>query len=228
MITISAFKWVPVFAQGLVRDFRIRWALEESGLPYRTKLIDSSDQKSAGYRALQPFGQVPMYEEDGLVLFESGAIVIHIAQKSDVLMPSDAAGRAQAVSHVFAALNSIEQYVQTYSTLDFFYANEEWARLRRPSAEQQLRARLTLLQDWLGDRDYLSGRFTVGDLMMMSVLRILRGTSLLDDFPGLKAYTERGESRPALKKAVADQLAVFAANDPTKAPVEAREIKRSA
>lgn len=228
MITISAFKWVPPFAQGLVRDFRVRWALEEAGLPYQTKLIDGADQKSADYRAMQPFGQVPIYEEDGLVLFESGAIVIHIAEKSEALIPRDPAGRAHAISHVFAALNSIEQYIQGLVLIDLFYPNEEWAKLRRPGAEAQLKGRLALLQDWLGDKEFLNDRFTVGDLMMMSVLRILRHSDVLDDFPTLKAYKDRGEARPALKKAVADQMAVFAANDPTSQPEEAKELKRSA
>jgi glutathione S-transferase len=228
MITISAFKWVPDFAQGLVRDFRVRWALEEAGLSYETRLIDPQIQKSPDYRSMQPFGQVPIYEEDGLVLFESGAIVIHIAEKSDVLMPRDAAGRAHAISHVFAALNSVEQFIQQLVIIDLFYPNEEWAKLRRPGAEGQLRQRFDLLQTWLGDKEFLTDRFTVGDLMMMSVLRIPRHTNLLDDYPKLKAYKERGEARPALQKAVADQLAVFAANDPTSAPLEAKELKRSA
>jgi len=228
MITISAFKWVPDFAQGLVRDFRVRWALEEAGVPYKVQLIDPQIQKSPDYRSMQPFGQVPIYEEDGLVLFESGAIVIHIAEKSDVLMPRDAAGRAHAISHVFAALNSVEQYIQNLVVLDLFYPDEEWSKLRRPGAEAQLRQRLDLLQDWLGDKEFLTDRFTVGDLMMMAVLRIPRHTTILEDYPKLQAYKERGESRPALQKAIADQLAVFAASDPTSAPQEARELKRTA
>lgn len=226
MITISAFKWVPPFAQGLVRDLRPRWALEEAGLPYQVKLIDSKDQKSAAYRAMQPFGQVPIYQEDDLVLFESGAIAIHIAERSDTLMPSDAAGRAHAISHVFAALNSIEPFIQNYVMLDLFYPGEEWARLRKPGAEEQARGRLSALRDWLGDKDYLNDRFTVGDLMMMSVLRIPRNTPLLDDFPTLKAYKERGEARPAFQRALAAQMKPFADNDPTSAPTEARELSR--
>jgi len=154
--------------------------------------------------------------------------VIHIAEKSDALMPRDAAGRAHAISHVFAALNSIEQYIQNLVLLDLFYPNEEWSKLRRPGAEAQLRQRLDLLQEWLGDKEFLTDRFTVGDLMMISVLRIPRHTNILDDYPKLKAYKERGEARPALRKAIADQMAVFAANDPTSAPLEAKELKRSA
>ncbi len=159
MITISAFKWVPDFAQGLVRDFRVRWALEEAGLPYQTRLIDPQIQKSPDYRSMQPFGQVPIYEEDGLVLFESGAIVIHIAEKSDVLMPRDAAGRAHAISHVFAALNSVEQFIQQLVIIDLFYPNEEWAKLRRPGAEEQLRQRFDLLQDLAGRQGILDRPF---------------------------------------------------------------------
>jgi len=226
MITISAFKWVPPFAQGLVRDLRVRWALEEAGLPYRAKLIDGADQASESYRAMQPFGQVPVLQEDGLILFESGAIVIHIAERSEALMPPDAAGRSQAISHVFAALNSVEPFIQQLVVLDLFHAKEEWAKLRRPSAEAELRGRLDKLQHWLGDGDFLSGRFTVGDLMMIAVLRILRHTDILNDYPQLKVYKERGEARPAFQKALADQLAPFASNAPSAKPIEAQELDK--
>lgn len=225
MIIISAFKWVPPFAQGLVRDLRPRWALEEAGLPYEARLIDGDVQKTPAYRAMQPFGQVPVLEEDGLVLFESGAIAIHIAERSEVLLPKDPAARSQAIAHVFAALNSIEPFVSDVAAIDLFYSDEEWARQRRPGAEEELRGRLNDLQDWLGDRDYLGDRFTVGDLMMMSVLRILRHTPILDDYPALKAYKERGEARPAFRKALSDQMSAFAANDPSSAPLEAQELK---
>lgn len=227
MITISAFKWVPPFAQGLVRDFRVRWALEEAGLPYEVKLIDGADQTSADYRSMQPFGQVPIMKDGELTLFESGAIVIHIAERSENLMPKDAAGRARAISHVFAALNSIEQFVQQLVVIDLFHPEDEWAKMRRPGAEAELKQRLALLEEWLGDKDYLDGRFTVGDLMMIAVLRILRHTEVLDEFPRLKAYRERGEARPALKKAIADQMAAFAANEPGVPPQEAQEIQKA-
>src|SRR3954467_10845211 len=138
MITVTAYKWGPPFAQGLVRDLRVRWALEEIGVPYRVNLIAHPDRLSPDHIAKQPFAQVPVYEEDGLTLFESGAIVLHIAEKSELLLPKDAAARARAIQGVFAAVNSIEQFVQGYVALFAFYPDEEWAKLRRPSAREQL------------------------------------------------------------------------------------------
>jgi len=207
MITISAFKWVPPFARGQVRDLRVRWALEEAGLPYRTRLVDSNDLASADYRARQPFGQVPVFEEDGFVLFESGSILLHIAKRSEALLPADETGRARAITWVFAALNSIEAVVQPLGAIDAFYANQEWAKLRRPDAEKAVNQRLAELAAWLGDRDYLEDRFTVGDLMMTTVLRIK--TELLAAVPKLKAYQARCEARPAFQRALRDQLADF-------------------
>jgi glutathione S-transferase len=209
MITVTAFKWVPPFAQGLVRDLRVRWALEEAGLKYQVRLIDPEIQASADYRKLQPFGQVPVFEEDGLSLFESGAIALHIAARSEVLFPPDAAGRARATTWVFAALNSIENRIQQLSEIDLFNAGQEWAKLRRPEVEKANRRRLGELAAWLGDRQYLEDRFTVGDLMMTSVLRILRHTNLLDAEPRLKAYKERCEARPAFQRALAAQMEPF-------------------
>lgn len=214
MITVSAFKWVPPLAQGLVRDLRVRWALEEAGLAYRVKLIDQDDQKSAAYRAMQPFGQVPVLEEDNLVLFESGAIVLHIAGKSEVLMPRDEAGRARVAQNILAALNSIEPFVQELAVIDLFHPDEAWAQARRPQAEAFLRGRLDALNDWLGDKDYIDGRFTAADILMTHVLRILRHTDLLDVYPALKAYKQRCEARPAFQRALTAQMAAFAANGP--------------
>jgi glutathione S-transferase len=207
MITISAFKWVPLFARGQVRDLRVRWALEEAGLPYRARLIDANDLASADYRARQPFGQVPVFEEDGFVLFESGSILLHIAKRSEALLPADEAGKARAVTWVFAALNSIEAVIQPLGAIDAFYANQEWAKLRRPDAEKAVKQRLAELAAWLGDRDYLEDRFTVGDLMMTTVLRIK--TELAAAEPKLKAYQARCEARPAFQRALRDQLADF-------------------
>jgi glutathione S-transferase len=209
MITVSAFRWVPPFAQGLVRDLRVRWALEEAGFAYRAKLIDRDDQASADYRARQPFGQVPVFEEDGLVLFESGSILLHIGARSDALLPADEAERARAITWVFAALNTIEVVIQQLAGIDLFWPDQEWAKLRRPGVEAAVRQRLAELAAWLGDRDYLEGRFTVGDLMMATVLRNLRHTNLLDAEPTLKAYLERCERRPAFRQALADQMAPF-------------------
>src|SRR5215831_4431887 len=178
MITVSAFKWVPPFAQGLVRDLRVRWALEEAGLPYQARLIDPAVQASLDYRAHQPFGQVPVFEEDGLVLFESGSILLHIGGRSETLLPKEEKARARAVSWVFAALNSIEPFVQQLAEIDLFWPGQEWAKLHRPDVANASRQRLAELATWLDDRDYLEDRFTVGDLMMTTVLRILRHTDL--------------------------------------------------
>jgi glutathione S-transferase len=209
VISISAFKWVPPFAQGLVRDLRARWALEEAGLPYQVRLIDSNDQASPEYRELQPFGQVPVLEEDGLVLFESGSILLHIGEKSEVLLPRDRAGRARAITWVFAALNSLEVRIQTLAGLDLFHKDKGWAKEQRPEVELDTRRRLSELAAWLGERDYLEGRFTAGDLMMTSVLRILRHTDIVSSEPKLARYQARCEARPAFQRALRAQLAVF-------------------
>jgi glutathione S-transferase len=212
MITLSAFRWVPPFAQGLVRDLRVRWALEEAGIPYRERLIGSGDLATAAYRALQPFGQVPAIETDELKLFESGAIVLHIAERSEALMPPDATGRARTSAWMFAALNSVEPWVQILAELDLFHAGEAWVPVRRPAALEAVQKRLGALQDWLGGRDYLEDRFTAGDLLMTTVLRILRHTDIVSKRPALKAYQERCEARPAFKNALADHLKPFEAS----------------
>ncbi len=209
-ITVSAFLWVPPFAQGLVRDLRVRWALEEAGLAYEVRLIGPEDQASESYRRLQPFGQVPAYEEDGLVLFESGAIVLHVAGRCEALMPADAAGRARVTAWAFAALNSVEPNIQNLAAIDLFYAEQEWAKQRRPGAVEAVQARLADLSARLDGRDYLEGRFTAADLLMTTVLRILRHTDLVAQMPVLEAYRLRCEARPAFQKALADQMAPFA------------------
>jgi glutathione S-transferase len=214
MITVTAFRWVPPFAQGLVKDMRVRWALEEAGLPYETRLIGPETQETPAYLAQQPFGQVPVYEEAGLVLFESGAIVQHIAQKSSALMPPDPEGRARVSAWMFAALNSVEPHVQNLAIIDGFYAEEEWAKLRRQGAEDFARRRLGRVAAWLKHRDWLEEeRFTAADLLMATVLQILRDTDLVDE-TGLRPYLDRCEDRHAYRKALADQLATFAANEP--------------
>ncbi len=212
MITLSAFRWVPPFAQGLVRDLRVRWALEEAGIPYRERLIGPEDQASAAYCALQPFGQVPAIEAGDLKLFESGAIVIHIAEQSDALMPPDAIGRARTIAWILAALNSVEPRIQSLVELDLFHASEPWAPLRRPVAVEAVQKRLAAVETWLGDRDYLEDHFTAADLMMTTVLRILRHTDLVCGRPVLKGYQERCEARPAFEKALEDHLKPFATN----------------
>jgi glutathione S-transferase len=216
-ICITAFKWVPPFAQGLVRDLRVRWALEEAGLPYSEKLLDPGEQNSPAHRAVQPFGQVPVYEEDGLTLFESGAILMHIGEKSDVLLPKAPAQRARAYTWMFAALNSVEPQLQNLTNIDIFFPNEEWAKLRRPGAEKIAISRLNALAASLDGREYLEDRFTAGDLLMVSVLRNLRHTTLVRDNPVLAAYQDRCEARPAFKRALAAQLAHFERNAPVAA-----------
>ena len=210
MITISAFKWVPDFARGQVRDLRVRWALEEAGRPYQTRLLEQGDQDKADYRAMQPFGQVPIFEEDGLVLFESGAIVLHIGERSETLLPKDAGGRARATQWLIAALNSIEPFVMNVAVIDLFYAKEEWAKLRRPSAVEFVQKRLSALSKSLGDKPFLDGeRFTAGDLMMTTVLRILENTDIVASDKRLSAYVERCTARSAFKRALEAQMGDF-------------------
>ena len=209
MIVISAFRQVPPFAQGLVRDLRVRWALEEAGLGYEAKLLDDGEKDGADYRDWQPFGQVPAYEEDGLRLFESGAIVLHIAERSEELLPAGAAARARSVQWLFAALNTIEPPIQNLAAIDLFYRGAQWAALRRPDAETAVKKRLDELSTALGSREWLTDdRFSVGDLVMGTVLRILRHTTLVAE-AGLGAYLSRCESRTAFHRALDAQMAAF-------------------
>ncbi|MGH8221544.1 MAG: glutathione S-transferase family protein [Woeseiaceae bacterium] len=211
-IEVTAFRWVPPFAEGLVRDLRVRWALEEAGLPYRTRLLQQGDQDKADYRSLQPFGQVPIFEEDGFVLFESGAIVLHVGERSEALLPKDPAACARATQWLIAALNSIEPFVVNVALIDLFYRNEEWARLRRPGAVEFAQKRLSALSKALGDKPYLDGdRFTAGDLMMTTVLRILHYTDIVTSDERLAAYVERCTARPAFKRALEAQMGDFRA-----------------
>jgi glutathione S-transferase len=210
MITISAFKWVPDFARGQVRDLRVRWALEEGGLPYTTRLLQQGDQDEPEYRALQPFGQVPIFEEDGFVLFESGAIVLHIGERSAALLPKDARARARATQWLIAALNSIEPFVMDVAAIDFFHAEEAWAKQRRAGAVELVKRRLAALSRSLGDKPHLDGeRFTAGDLMMATVLRILDRTDIVRSDERLAAYVERCTARPAFRRAFDAQIADF-------------------
>ena len=211
MITVSALRSVPPFARGLVRDLRVRWALEEADLPYRSRPLGPDERKLKNYRVMQPFGQVPAYEEDGLVLFESGAILLHIAHRSDVLMPADEKSRARVTVWIFAAINSVEPHIQHLTLLDLFYADQDWAKQRRPGALELAESRLACLSDWLDGRDYLEcGRFTVADLLMTTVLRIPRHCDLLARYPALDTYRLRCEARPAFKRALDGQMADFA------------------
>jgi len=219
MIRVTAFRWVPPFAQGLVRDLRVRWALEEAGLPYEARLIGLDERDSRAHRAHQPFGQVPVYEEEEeggepFVLFESGAIVLHIAERSEALLPRDPAGRARTVQWMFAALNTIEPHIQNFGFVAGPFKDEEWAKLRRPALQEMAEKRLDELAARLGGREWLEGDFTAGDLLMVSVLRILGSTDLVSSRPSLAAYQARGEARPAFQRALAAQCAPFAENAP--------------
>ncbi len=210
MITISAFKWVPDFAQGQVRDLRARWALEEAGIPYRTRLLEQGDQDKPDYRAMQPFGQVPILEENGFVLFESGAIALYIGERSEALLPKEPRARARATQWLLAALNSIEPFVMNVALIDFFYKDEEWAKLRRPGAVAFVERRLASLSKSLGDKPYLDGdRFTAGDLMMTTVLRTLKHTDIVGRDARLSAYVGRCTARPAFKRAFDAQIGDF-------------------
>jgi len=216
MIRVSAFRWVPPFAQGLVRDLRVRWALEEAGLAYEMKLIGPEDQKSAGYRELQPFGQVPSLEEDGLVLFESCAIVMHVGERSELLLPTDADARARVRTWMLAALNTIEPPIMMLNVIDLQPGGApEGAKDLRASVVAMIEKRLDSLVVFLGDREQLvEGRFTAADLLMTTVLRILRSTDLVSRRPTLEAYHLRHEARPAFQKALAAQMATFATYAP--------------
>jgi len=210
MITLTTYEWVPDFAAPLMRAFRVRWALEEAGMPYEVRTLAlGPEQRSPEHLARQPFGQAPAIEEDGLVLFESGAIALYIGDKSEALLPTDRVDRERATAWVFAALNSVEIWIQQLASLDFFHAQEAWTKEWRPQIEKQVRDRLASLERVLGDKEYLEGRFTVGDLMMIDVLRILDHTDVLDSYPVLKSYKHRCEDRPAFQRALAAQLEGF-------------------
>jgi glutathione S-transferase len=212
-IEITALRSVPEGAKGLVRDIRVRWALEEAGLPYTVRKLamrmDLREDRSAEYLAESPFGQVPAYREGDVAMFESGAIVLHIGERSEALLPRDSQGRARATSWVLAALNNIEPTTWNYAMLGFFYRGEDWAEQARPPFEETAHKRLEPVAAYLGDKDWLEGRFTAGDLMMVSVLKVAARVGLLADYPTLAAYQARGEARPAYRRALAAHLADF-------------------
>jgi glutathione S-transferase len=214
-ITITAFDWVPDFAQGQVRDLRVRWALEEVGQPYAVRFLEQGAQKAPPHRARQPFGQVPTYEEGDLTLFESGAIVLHVAQRFGGLLPDDPDGRARAAEWMFAALNTIEPPIMDYSIATIFEADKPWSAPRVPAVEARITERLDELAHRLGDRSWLDGDvFTAGDLLMVAVLRILDGNRLLTERATLAAYVERGIARPAFARALDAQMQGFSGSPP--------------
>ena len=214
---ITAFRWVPDFAAGLVRDLRIRWALEEIGRPYRARLLDALNPRPADYFLEQPFGQVPAYRDDEVQLFESGAILIHLGLGDERLLPEEAQERGRAIAWLIAALNSVEPMIFELINIDIFNRGQAWTRERRPQVVEKIEARLQLLAEALGEKEWFEDRFTIGDLMMVSVLRNLRHTGLIAGQPRLASLVERGEARPAFQRALADQLAVFRENQPAAA-----------
>jgi glutathione S-transferase len=210
MIEITAYDWVPDMARGLVKDMRVRWALGEIGLPYRERLVGGAGQdKPEDHVANQPFGQVPIYKEGDLILFESGAILLHIGEKDERLLPRDEIGRARAIAWMFAALNSVEPFLQSLFLLSLAGQDQDWHAAARTAMLPRVEKRLELLSRALGDKQWLEGRFTVGDLLMVDVLRGESKSDLIAPHPNLVAYVERGMARPAFKAALAAQLAAF-------------------
>ena len=209
-ITITAFEKSPDGGKGLARDTRVRWALEEVGQPYEVRLVTFKAMKEPAHLAVHPFGQIPTYEEGDLALFETGAIVLHIAERHAGLLPRDADARARAIAWMFAAVNTIEPPILDFFTARVLEGDKPWAAERLPLVKDRIRDRLARLSARLGDREWLDGSFSAGDLMMASVLLRLRASGLLDEFPDLAAYVARAEARPAYQRAFAAQLAINA------------------
>ena len=210
-ITITAFERSPDRGRGLARDMRVRWALEEVGQPYDVRLVSFKTMKEPAHLALQPFGQIPTYEEGDLVLFESGAIVFHIGERHGGLLPDDANARARALTGMFAALNTVEPPIFDRALVTILERDKPWYEQRLSALEDSIRKRLADLSRRLGDADWLDGAFSAGDLLMVSVLLRLKGSDILEEYPDLSAYVARGEARPAYKRAFDAQLAVFKA-----------------
>jgi glutathione S-transferase len=213
--TITAFESSPDRGQGLARDMRVRWALEEAGQPYEVRLVSFSAMKEPAHRAIHPFGQIPTYEEGDLALFESGAIVLHIAEHHAGLLPKDANARARAITWMFAAVSTVEAPILDLQTAKFLEGDKPWSEQRLPLVKDRIRKRLGELSDRLGEADWLDGAFSAGDLMMVHALLRLKPSGMLDDYPKLAAYVGRGEARPAFKRAFEAQLAVFTARSAT-------------
>ncbi|RWG88502.1 glutathione S-transferase family protein [Mesorhizobium sp. M1C.F.Ca.ET.193.01.1.1] len=210
-LTITAFERSPDGGRGQARDMRVRWALEEAGQPYEVRLVSFEEMKQPAHLAVHPFGQIPTFEEGGLALFESGAIVLHIAEHYAGLLPDDANARARAISWMFCAVNTVEPPIIDLQVALFQEGNESWHEQRLPMVHDRIRDRLRQLSARLGDNDWLDHDFSAGDVMMVTVLRRLNRSGLLDEFPNLAAYVARGEARPAFKRAFDAQLAVATA-----------------
>lgn len=206
---LTAFKASPDRGRGLARDMPVRWALEEVGQPYDVRLVTFAEMKEPAHKALQPFGQIPTYEEDGLVLFESGAIVLRIAERHPGLMPAEGNARARAIAWMFAAVSTVQAPIVERERSILLERDKPWFDARQPDLEREVRRRLEDLSTRLGDAEWLDGPFSAGDLMMVTVLRRPAGASLLADYPNLAAYVGRAEARPAFQRAFADQRAVF-------------------
>ncbi|MDN5882329.1 MAG: glutathione S-transferase family protein [Nitrosospira sp.] len=207
-ITLTAFERSPDGGKGLARDTRVRWALEEVDQPYEVRLVSFPAMKEPAHLGLHPFGQIPTYEEGNLALFESGAIILHIAERHAGLLPDEANARARAITWLFAALNTVEPPILELTIAKLLEGDRLWSEERLPLVENRIRNRLHQLSARLGDSDWLDGAFSAGDLMMVSVLLRLRSSGLLDDYRHLAAYVARGEARPAYKRAFAAQLAI--------------------
>jgi glutathione S-transferase len=207
-IVITAFERSPDGGKGLARDTRVRWALEEVGQPYEVRLVSFGAMKEPAHLALHPFGQIPTYEDGDLALFETGAIVLHLAERHAGLLPDDANARARAIAWMFAAVNTVEPPILELANAVIFERDKPWAKERLPVVQGRVRDRLKQLSARLGDADWLDGAFSAGDLMMVSVLLRLRPSGVLDEYPNLAAYVARGEARPAYKRAFAAQLAI--------------------
>jgi glutathione S-transferase len=208
---ITAFERSPDRGKGQARDMRVRWALEEVGQPYDVRLVSFSEMKESAHRALHPFGQIPTYEDGDLALFESGAIVFHIAERHAGLLPDDANARARAITWMFAALSTVEPPIVERAMATLVERDKAWYEQRLPILEDRVRGRLDELSSRLGDADWLDHVFSAGDLLMVTVLRRLNGSGILEEYPNLSAYVARGEARPAFKRAFDAQFAVFAA-----------------
>jgi glutathione S-transferase len=212
--TITAFERSPDGGKGLSRDMRVRWVLEEAGQPYEVRLVSFPAMKEPAHLGLQPFGQIPTYEEGDLFLFETGSIVFHIAERHAGLLPDETNARARAITWMFAALNTVEPLILELVTAKFVEGDKPWTKKRLPLIMDRIRHRLDQLSARLGDADWLDGAFSAGDLMMVSVLLRMRPSGILDEFPNLAAYVARGEARPAYKRAFEAQLAVFTSEPP--------------
>lgn len=211
-ITITGFEASPDRGQGLARDTRVRWALEEAGQPYEVRLLSFRAMKETAHLKLNPFGQIPTYEEGDLALFETGAIVLHIAERHGGLLPADSDARARAITWMFAAINTVEPPILEFANARLIEGNKPWAKERMPLVMDRIRERLKPLIAYLGDAQWLDGAFSAGDLMMVHVLQRLQPSGMLNEFPALAAYVARGEARPAYQRAFAAQLAVFNAS----------------